>query len=65
MTTISRRVLLQTLASAGLAVENSRAQSTAARLPRPLSADATTHDWPSFLGPTHNAVSTETYLYSM
>ena len=62
MTTISRRVLLQTLASAGLAVETSRAQSAAARLPRPLSADATTHDWPSFLGPTHNAVSTETHL---
>ncbi len=32
------------------------------RAPRPLAADAVTHDWPSFLGPTHNAVSTETRL---
>ena len=30
--------------------------------PRPLSPDAVTHDWASFLGPTHNAVSTETRL---
>jgi outer membrane protein assembly factor BamB len=30
--------------------------------PRPLAAGAVTHDWRSFLGPTHNAVSTETLL---
>ena len=30
--------------------------------PRPLAKDAVTHDWPAFLGPTHNAVSTETKL---
>jgi outer membrane protein assembly factor BamB len=32
------------------------------RKPKPLSAGAVTHDWPSFLGPTHDAVSTETRL---
>ena len=30
--------------------------------PKPLPAGAVTHDWKSFLGPTHNAVSTETKL---
>jgi len=30
--------------------------------PKPLPAGAVTHDWASFLGPTHNAVSTETKL---
>ena len=32
------------------------------RQPEPLSPSAVTHDWESFLGPTHNAVSTETKL---
>lgn len=30
--------------------------------PKPLASGAVTHDWTSFLGPTHNAVSTETKL---
>jgi len=30
--------------------------------PKPLHPDAVTHDWTSFLGPIHNAVSTETHL---
>src|SRR5438128_6760579 len=30
--------------------------------PRPLAAGAVTHDWRCFLGPTHNAGSTETPL---
>jgi outer membrane protein assembly factor BamB len=30
--------------------------------PKPLAKDAVTHDWPSFLGATHNLVSTETKL---
>src|SRR4030095_16386193 len=30
--------------------------------PKTLSRDAVTHDWTAFLGPTHNAVSTETKL---
>ena len=38
------------------------AQPVVRNPPRPLSPDAVTHDWASFLGPTHNAVSTETRL---
>jgi outer membrane protein assembly factor BamB len=30
--------------------------------PKPLARGAVTHDWKSFLGPTHNAISTETKL---
>ena len=30
--------------------------------PKPLAAGAVVHDWTSFLGPTHNAMSTETRL---
>ncbi|MDQ3812827.1 MAG: PQQ-like beta-propeller repeat protein [Armatimonadota bacterium] len=30
--------------------------------PKPLATDAVTHEWRSFLGPTHNAISTETPL---
>lgn len=30
--------------------------------PKPLPRGAVTHDWPSFLGPAHNAISTETKL---
>jgi len=32
------------------------------RKPKPLPIGAVTHDWKSFLGPTHNSVSTETKL---
>ena len=32
------------------------------RKPKPLPAGAVTHDWKSFLGPTHNGMSTETKL---
>ena len=32
------------------------------RRPKPLAKDAVTHDWTAFLGPTHNAISTETKL---
>lgn len=32
------------------------------RPPKPLSPQAVTHDWRSFLGPTHDAISTETRL---
>ncbi|MCH9022609.1 MAG: hypothetical protein IID32_07570, partial [Planctomycetes bacterium] len=32
------------------------------RKPKALSKDAVTHDWRSFLGPTHNGVSSETRL---
>src|SRR5207247_1627683 len=30
--------------------------------PKPLAPGAVTHDWTSFLGPSHNGVSTETHL---
>jgi outer membrane protein assembly factor BamB len=39
-----------------------RAQTVVRGKPRPLPAGAVTHDWTSFLGPTHNAVSAETKL---
>ncbi len=38
------------------------AQTRVRTKPKPLPAGAVTHDWTSFLGPTHNAVSTETRL---
>lgn len=62
MSTIPRRVLLKSLWTPVLAARRARAQAPEVHLPRPLSPGATTHDWPSFLGPTHNAVSTETHL---
>ena len=61
MPSISRRALIQGFiaqaAAAGL--------SAPARLhvkPRPLAPDAVTHDWRSFLGPSHNGMSSETRL---
>ena len=60
---LSRRALLggltATLATTGLP---SSAQSRARSAPKPLAKDAVTHDWASFLGPTHDARSTETRL---
>lgn len=41
---------------------HAHAQARQLQAPRPLAKDAVTHDWPAFLGPTHNAVSTETRL---
>ena len=37
-------------------------QARVHRTPKPLPSGAVTHDWPAFLGPSHNAVSTETRL---
>jgi outer membrane protein assembly factor BamB len=37
-------------------------QSSSQSKPKPLAKDAVTSDWPSFLGPSHNGVSTETKL---
>jgi outer membrane protein assembly factor BamB len=59
---ISRRSLLQALMAPGLLVGDTSAQTRLFRRPKPLRAGALTHDWPSFLGPSHNAVSTETGL---
>ena len=58
---ITRRSMLKTLmaqAAAGTAFGQTRAH----RKPKPLPMDAVTHDWSSFLGPSHDAVSTETRL---
>ena len=37
-------------------------QTRAFQKPKPLPSGASTHDWTTFLGPSHNAVSTETRL---
>ena len=57
----SRRALLQALL-AGVAGARPAGQARVHAKPKPLAANAVTHDWPSFLGPTHNGVSTETRL---
>src|SRR4051812_11457283 len=62
MRLISRRSLLQFLLAHPLLVRPAHAQSRVLAKPRTLAAGAVTHDWASFLGPTHNAVSTETKL---
>ena len=68
MPIISRRTLLQSLAApavlprAGFTQPPGPAAAIVHRQPRPLAPEAVTHDWPSFLGPTHNGVSTETRL---
>ena len=54
---ISRRALL-----AAFAAEQAFAQTRVHRKPKALPAGAATHDWTTFLGPSHNAVSTETKL---
>jgi outer membrane protein assembly factor BamB len=58
----SRRHLLQALLAQPLVAGLARGQARVAGKPRPLPSGAVTHDWTSFLGPTHNAVSTETKL---
>lgn len=45
-----------------LAAGTSDGQARVQGKPRPLSPAASTHDWRSFLGPRHNAVSSETKL---
>jgi outer membrane protein assembly factor BamB len=62
MTLISRRSLLLAAAGQALAADPAPGQTRTHRSPRPLAPDAVTHDWTSFLGPAHNAVSTETRL---
>ena len=67
MTVISRRALLGGLLAPAALAAPARAQAEAGETirhgaPRALAGDAVTHDWPFFLGPTHDAVSTETRL---
>ena len=59
---MSRRALLQALAAQALAAVRALGQTRVFRKPKPLPRGAVTHDWVSFLGPSHNAVSTETRL---
>lgn len=60
---LSRRALLGGLSAAALVRGlPGSAQTRTLRAPKPLPKDAVTHDWPSFLGPTHDAHSTETRL---
>jgi outer membrane protein assembly factor BamB len=58
---ITRRALFQGLVAHAIGADT-HAQARVHVKPTPLARDAITHDWPSFLGPTHNAVSTETRL---
>jgi outer membrane protein assembly factor BamB len=59
---LTRRSFFGALVAHPLLARLAWAQSRAAVRPKPLSKDAVTHDWTSFLGPTHNGVSTETRL---
>ena len=63
--TVTRRSLLGTVLLQPLLVRLASGQTRTLRKPKPLPQGAVTHDWPSLLGPTHNAVSTETKLSRM
>jgi outer membrane protein assembly factor BamB len=62
MSLLSRRELMQALAAQAVLARAAYSQAPGVRPPKPLPAGAVTHDWVSFLGPSHNAVSTETKL---
>lgn len=62
MAGMSRRAVFQALLAQALGAGVARGQTRAHGKPKPLAKDATTNDWKSFLGPSHNAVSTETRL---
>ncbi|MEO8027926.1 MAG: hypothetical protein ABI823_15685, partial [Bryobacteraceae bacterium] len=57
MASISRRSALLSMAAAF-----AYGEPGAVRKPKPLARDAKTGDWPSFLGPSHDANSAETKL---
>jgi outer membrane protein assembly factor BamB len=61
MPPLTRRALLQAVL-AQAAIARVSAQARVHNKPKPLAKDAVTHDWTSFLGPAHNATSTETRL---
>jgi outer membrane protein assembly factor BamB len=62
MSLISRRAVLTSVIGSALGSRFVFAQTRNLSKPKPLAADAVTHDWTSFLGPTHDAISTETKL---
>ena len=59
---LTRRALLQALLRQGVRSGPVDAQAVVHREPTSLAPDAVTHNWMSFLGPSHNGVSTETPL---
>jgi outer membrane protein assembly factor BamB len=62
MTVISRRAVFQAVAAQVIGSAGASAQTRVHAKPKPLSKEAVTEEWPSLLGPAHNAVSTETRL---
>jgi outer membrane protein assembly factor BamB len=62
MSLLSRRAILTGLLANALSTRFLFAQTRSLSKPKPLASDAVTHDWTAFLGPTHNAISTETRL---
>jgi outer membrane protein assembly factor BamB len=60
-----RRALLHALFAQPLLAVLAQTQARLIAKPKPLPSGAVTHDWTSFLGPTHNATSTETRLSRM
>ena len=62
MRSISRRSMFQALIAHAVGAGVAFGQTRVHRKPKPLPKDAVTHDWAAFLGPLHNAVSTETRL---
>jgi outer membrane protein assembly factor BamB len=59
---LSRRSFFQALAAQALMAGSAAAQVELHRKPKALPPGATTGDWASFLGPSHNATSPETKL---
>jgi outer membrane protein assembly factor BamB len=59
---ITRRTFVGGLLGQLLQSQPATAQTRTVAAPRPLAKDAITHHWTAFLGPTHNAVSSETRL---
>ena len=59
---LTRRTLLRGALSSALVGSSASAQVRRTGTPKPLPPGAVTHDWPSFLGPSHDARSTETKL---
>jgi hypothetical protein len=62
MTLISRRAIFEGLIVNALGTRPVLGQTRVLAKPKPLAKDAVTHDWTAFLGPTHNATSSETRL---
>jgi outer membrane protein assembly factor BamB len=62
MSLMSRRAVLMGAIGSAFGPRFVSAQTSNLSKPRPLASDAVTHDWTTFLGPTHNAISTETRL---